>query len=68
MHGEVDGGGFISIAAAAFFVIPLFRMGRPAICPYSATMVPNLLQGYVHLYASSDSAGTWSVAEEMGVS
>ena len=42
------------------------RMGRPAICPYSATMVSNLLQGYVLLYASSDSAGTWSVTEEMG--
>ena len=53
---------------AAFFVIPLFRLGRrPAICPYSATMVPNSLQGLVALYASSDSAGTWSVAEEMEV-
>ena len=29
------------------------RMGRPAICPYSATMVPNFLQGLVALYASS---------------
>ena len=44
------------------------KLGRPAICPYSATMLPNSLQGYVALYASSDSAGTWSVAEEMGVS
>ena len=42
--------------------------GPPAICSYSATMVPNPLQGLVALYASSDSAGTWSVAEEMGAS
>jgi len=35
--------------------------------PYSATTLPNHLQRLVALYASSDSAGTWSVAEEMGV-